>query len=150
MSRSAGALSAGVLLALLLVVQLSAPVAAFYLPGVAPRDYITDEPVYMKVNSLTSAETQLPYKYYDLPFCRPPTIVDMVENLGEILSGDRIENSPYVLHAGRNVECKVLCETTLDKEQLALLAERIDEEYRVNWFVSPCVKLSCVREGGRE
>jgi transmembrane 9 superfamily protein 2/4 len=40
--------------------------------------------------------TQLPYKYYQrLPFCAPPKIVDKAENLGEILLGDRIENSNY-------------------------------------------------------
>ena len=36
-----------------------------------------------------------PMFFYDAPFCRPPQIVDAVENLGEILSGDRIENSLY-------------------------------------------------------
>jgi transmembrane 9 superfamily protein 2/4 len=48
------------------------------------------------VNKLTSVHTQLPYKYYDkLPFCAPTTIEDKAENLGEILMGDRIENSNY-------------------------------------------------------
>lgn len=49
----------------------------------------------VKVNKLTSIKTQLPYSYYTLPFCRPKTIVDSAENLGEVLRGDRIENSPY-------------------------------------------------------
>ena len=40
-------------------------------------------------------KTQLPYDYYSLPFCRPPTIEESAENLGEVLSGDRIENSMY-------------------------------------------------------
>lgn len=44
--------------------------------------------------------TQLPYKYYDkLPFCAPTTIEDKAENLGEILMGDRIENSNYEVTA---------------------------------------------------
>ena len=51
----------------------------------------------MKVNKLTSTKTQLPYSYYSLPFCKPDTIVDSAENLGEVLRGDRIENSPYVV-----------------------------------------------------
>lgn len=49
----------------------------------------------VKVNKLTSIKTQLPYSYYTLPFCRPNKIVDSAENLGEVLRGDRIENSPY-------------------------------------------------------
>lgn len=51
----------------------------------------------VKVNKLTSIKTQLPYSYYSLPYCRPDTIVDSAENLGEVLRGDRIENSPYVV-----------------------------------------------------
>lgn len=49
----------------------------------------------IKVNKLTSTKTQLPYEYYSLPFCKPDRIINMAENLGEVLRGDRIENSPY-------------------------------------------------------
>lgn len=51
----------------------------------------------VKVNKLTSTKTQLPYSYYSLPYCKPEKIVDSAENLGEVLRGDRIENSPYVV-----------------------------------------------------
>ena len=54
----------------------------------------------VKVNKLTSIKTQLPYTYYSLPFCKPNTIVDSAENLGEVLRGDRIENSPYAVSIG--------------------------------------------------
>lgn len=67
-----------------------------YLPGVAPVDYVEDENVELKVNKLTSIKTQLPYDYYvGLPFCRPETIVDKKQNLGEIMRGDRIKNSLF-------------------------------------------------------
>lgn len=52
----------------------------------------------VKVKGLTSTRTQLPISYYSLPFCRPEKIKDDAENLGEILLGDRSENSPYVVH----------------------------------------------------
>jgi hypothetical protein len=51
----------------------------------------------VKVSQLSSTKTQLPYSYYSLPFCRPDAIVDSAENLGELLRGDRIENTPYVV-----------------------------------------------------
>ncbi len=66
-----------------------------YLPGVAPRDYADGENVDVKVNKLDSVKTQLPYDYYSLPVCRPAVIEEASENLGEILSGDRIESSSY-------------------------------------------------------
>lgn len=37
---------------------LLAPASAFYLPGVAPRDYLPGEKVDLKVNKLTSTKTQ--------------------------------------------------------------------------------------------
>ena len=53
------------------------------------------DPLKVKVNKLTSIKTQLPYEYYSVPFCKPSNIVNMAENLGEVLRGDRIENSEY-------------------------------------------------------
>jgi hypothetical protein len=55
------------------------------------------DPLAVKVNQLSSIKTQLPYSYYSLPLCKPDTIVDSAENLGEVLRGDRIENSLYVV-----------------------------------------------------
>ena len=97
--------------------------AGFYLPGVAPQDYARvctrsrwlacegaglrsearlgaqgDKEV-IKVNKLTSIKTQLPYEYYSIPYCRPEVIKSSAENLGEVLRGDRIENSLYEVTA---------------------------------------------------
>jgi len=51
-------------------------------------------PITLKVNKLNSVKN-LPYEYYSLPYCRPEKIVSSAENLGEVLRGDRIENSPF-------------------------------------------------------
>ena len=47
------------------------------------------------VTKLTSTKTQIPYDYYALPYCKPKRANLQSENLGEVLSGDRIENSVY-------------------------------------------------------
>lgn len=65
------------------------------LPGLAPVDYQEGDIIALKVNTLTSVHTQLPYKYYSLPFCKPDDVYDKVENFGEVLHGDRIGNSVY-------------------------------------------------------
>ena len=67
---------------------------AFYLPGVAPRDYKQGEEVRIKVTQLTSTKTQLPYEYSILEFCKTDEPYQ-AENLGEVLSGHRIAVSPY-------------------------------------------------------
>ena len=52
-----------------------------------------------EVNSLTSSETELPYDYYSLPFCKPPEGVRKSAsasiNPGTILAGSNVQNSPY-------------------------------------------------------
>ena len=49
----------------------------------------------MLVNKIWSSKTQLPYSYYSLPFCRPAETVTERENIGQVLVGDRIQNSDY-------------------------------------------------------
>ena len=44
---------------------------------------------------LTSVKTQVPFDYYSLPFCKPAHHKMQSENFGEVLGGDRIENSIY-------------------------------------------------------
>mmetsp|Transcript_59915 Transcript_59915/g.111016 ORF Transcript_59915/g.111016 Transcript_59915/m.111016 type:complete len:612 (+) Transcript_59915:86-1921(+) len=117
---------------------LFAPTLArgFYLPGVAPKEYKKDAEVELKVNKLTSVKTQLPYNYYTLPYCKPNDGIQKVnENLGEILAGDLIENSPYKISMRKNVTCAHLCTEALDKKKKQLMKNMIDDEYLVNWMV---------------
>jgi transmembrane 9 superfamily member 2/4 len=69
-----------------------------------------------QVNKLTSTQTQIPYDYYSFPFCRPPAGVHHYgENLGEFLTGDRIENSPYDIQMKKDKGCAVLCAQQISK-----------------------------------
>ncbi|KAM0942660.1 putative nonaspanin (TM9SF) [Dioscorea sansibarensis] len=102
----------------------------FYLPGVAPADFRKKDPLHVKVNKLTSTKTQLPYSYYSLPYCSPDTIVDSAENLGEVLRGDRIENSPYVFEMREPQMCNIVCKIEPNEKQVKELVEKIDDEYR--------------------
>eukprot|EP00892_Ulva_mutabilis_P011238 jgi/Ulvmu1/8487/UM044_0021.1 len=113
------------------------PVTAFYLPGVAPKDYSKGQPISgLKVNKLSSSKTQLPYEYYSLPYCTPDKIISSAENLGEVLRGDRIVNSKYELSMGVDEQCKVLCRIeSLTEAQAKAFRTRIEEEYRVNMIL---------------
>ncbi|EEB16936.1 conserved hypothetical protein [Pediculus humanus corporis] len=83
----------------------------FYVPGVAPVEFKNGSRIEVKAVKLTSMKTQLPYEYYSLPFCLPKngTLVYKSENLGEVLRGDRITNTPYEVSMGENIECRLLC-----------------------------------------
>jgi transmembrane 9 superfamily protein 2/4 len=116
----------------LLALALCVAAEAFYLPGVAPQDYARDDIVYMKVNKLSSTRTQLPFEYYSLPYCRPPKVAHSVENLGEVLRGDRIENSLYSFEMRLDQQCKVVCKIdSLTASQAGDFAAKIEDEYRV-------------------
>nr|TKR97266.1 hypothetical protein D5086_0000214890 [Populus alba] len=118
------------LLSLLLAYQSR----SFYLPGVAPQDFVTGVELKLKVNKLTSTKTQLPYSYYSLPYCPPDRIVNSAENLGEVHRGDHIENSPYVFQMREPQQCQILCCITLDAKTTKQFKEKIDDDYRVNMF----------------
>ncbi len=91
---------------------------------------------------MTSTRTQLPYEYYSLKFCLPKngTLVYKSENLGEVLRGDRIVNTPYDVRMAENVNCKLLCNAkdrpiNWDLEQSQKVVERIRHEYFVHLWV---------------
>ncbi|NXX66926.1 TM9S4 protein, partial [Spizella passerina] len=110
---------------------------SFYVPGVAPINFHRNDPVEIKAVKLTSSRTQLPYEYYSLPFCQPSKITYKAENLGEVLRGDRIVNTPFQVSMNVEKKCEVLCNfpnkpVTLTVEQSKLIAERIREDYYVH------------------
>jgi transmembrane 9 superfamily member 2/4 len=97
--------------------------------------------VKLKVNKMTSTKTLLPLDYYSLPFCRPENGVKRDdENLGEILSGDRIENSPYYLQMKVDMYCEQLCTSNLGRGEWPGLSpnkafKAIRKSYNHNWIV---------------
>ncbi|VFR02591.1 unnamed protein product [Cuscuta campestris] len=108
---------------------------SFYLPGVAPQDFQKGDPLKVKVNKLASTRTQLPYSYYSLPYCKPDRIVDSAENLGEVLRGDRIENSVYEFRMREPQMCNIACHIVLNAKTAKEFKEKIDDEYRVNMIL---------------
>lgn len=121
-------------LASLLVAQFS-PAAGFYLPGVPPVAYKRSERVPLYVNKIESTHTQLSFNYYSLPFCAPDKIEEESENLGEVLAGDRLSSSLYELYARQNEFCKVLCRVEYTAAQGAEFADKIKDEYTVDWML---------------
>jgi transmembrane 9 superfamily member 2/4 len=80
---------------------------AFYMPGVRPQVFREGENVPLKVNALTSTKTQIPRDYYKLPFCQPQGGPKMAsENLGEFLTGNKIQSSPFVISMLKETYCQ--------------------------------------------
>lgn len=107
--------------------------------------YSPREPIFAKVNSLTSIETELPFGYYTLPYCQPDGgIKKSAENLGELLMGDQIDNSPYRFQMNVN-ETVYLCTTPpLKENEVKLLKQRTRDLYQVNMILDnlPAMRYS--------
>lgn len=106
---------------------------AFYLPGIAMKDYSPGDRVEVLANRLTSLTSALPYSYYSLPFCRPQDEVKSKPvNLGQLLVGERAFPTPFNISMNQEVKCAVLCQlnmASVDQKSIKRLKDRISENY---------------------
>ncbi|XP_050512537.1 transmembrane 9 superfamily member 4 [Diabrotica virgifera virgifera] len=116
----------------------------FYVPGMAPTDFKKGDPIEVRAVKMTSIHTQLPYEYYSLPFCLPKggseNIQYKSENLGEVLRGDRIVNTPYVVKMAEYTPCTLLCNSpgnpiNWSVRESQVVVDRIQHEYFVHLLV---------------
>eukprot|EP01117_Protostelium_nocturnum_P020109 TRINITY_DN88_c0_g2_i1.p1 TRINITY_DN88_c0_g2~~TRINITY_DN88_c0_g2_i1.p1 ORF type:complete len:630 (+),score=205.75 TRINITY_DN88_c0_g2_i1:39-1892(+) len=107
-----------------------------FFPGSAPHNFKDGERVELKMNKLTSINTQLPFEYYSLPFCREKEgFKKDPENIGELLLGDRVESSPYDLKFKVNENCKLLCSLYYSAEDAEKFVKKINYQYKVHWIL---------------
>lgn len=125
-------------ISLLLIQQIN----CFYVPGVAPVEFKNGQKIEIKAVKMTSTHTQLPYEYYSLRFCFPKngSFQYKSENLGEVLRGDRIVNTPYDVAMKEDISCRLLCHSfsspmTWNEEESKLVIERIQHEYTVHLLI---------------
>jgi len=109
---------------------------AFYMPGVRPESFKDGAEVPLKVNSMTSIRTQIPKNYYRLKFCEPEDGPKMAsENLGEFLTGNKIQNSPYTINMKQDVYCNLICQSELTKLDSLNFKSHIKYGYNNNWII---------------
>ena len=109
---------------------------AFYVAGIAPRTYADDEAITLKVNAMTSIHTQIPKDYYHLPFCQPQGGPEMAsENLGEFLTGNKIQSSPYTINMLSEKYCQRVCQIQLSDKEARKMSNHIRQGYHNNWII---------------
>ena len=148
----AGALRSSRFMAPLLWVMLLmvvSPGNAFYLPGSYMHTYSQGELISAKVNSLTSIETEMPFNYYSLPYCHPQGgIKKSAENLGELLMGDQIDNSPYRFHVNVNESLFLCTAKGLNENDAKLLKQRARDLYQVNMMLDNLPVMRFTEQNG--
>lgn len=109
--------------------------AGSYIPGTKPNEFEIGKEIELFVNKLDSSLTQLPFEYYYLNFCKPKSTIELIENIGQTLSGDLIENSPYKISMQKTMYCQELCETKNSKTDIEIFKWMIENEYQANWVL---------------
>lgn len=118
--------------------------SAYYLPGLAPKDFVEGEEVPVLVNRLTSEgggdvqSSVMGYNYYNphLKFCEPEGgKVAVGGSLGSIFFGDRIYTSPYKLEMLKQQDCVFVCESTYSAQDHEFVTRRIGMNFYHHWLI---------------
>lgn len=121
--------------------------SGFYLPGIAPVNYCPtrqegcESLIKMYVNRLNSIESVIPYEYKYFDFCKTEhDEAGPVENLGQVVFGERIRPSPYNMTFNKN-ETKEVCKKVYkrddekDKANISKLKKAIGQNYQHHWII---------------
>ncbi|PNH05768.1 putative phagocytic receptor 1a [Tetrabaena socialis] len=127
---------------------------AYYVPGTYPQEFKVGNFIQVHISTLSSFDTELPYDYYSMPFCKPAEGVKRIANTanpGTILEGIRIENSPYnftmkVKQTGIKA-CSTGSYGPLTAKEVKSLHKLIDDHYRVNMILDNLPVTSTDEEG---
>lgn len=118
--------------------------SAYYLPGLAPKDFSVGEEVPVLVNRLTSEGggdiqgSVMGYDYYNphLKFCEPEGGKKSVGgSLGAIFFGDRLYTSPYKLEVLKDQDCNFVCETTYNAQDHEFMTRKIAMNFYHYWLI---------------
>ncbi|XP_023298241.2 transmembrane 9 superfamily member 2 [Lucilia cuprina] len=134
---------------LLLLLQSIGVSEQFYLPGLAPVNYCIKSDasnncksnVTLYVNRLNTEESVIPYEYHHFDFCIGNENNSPVENLGQVVFGERIRPGPYKINFLEDIECKAVCskhymggESDSDRRMM-VLKKGISLNYQHHWIV---------------
>ncbi|KAI6191138.1 Transmembrane 9 superfamily member [Aphelenchoides bicaudatus] len=122
---------------------------SFYLPGLAPVNYCEANQKKAKcpnnitlfVNKLDSDQSVVPFEYHTFDFCVGSESESPVENLGQVLFGERIRPSPYQISFKEQKSCAKLCEKEYDlgkkedQERMKLLKRGMKLNYQHHWII---------------
>lgn len=113
----------------------------------------------MYVNRLNTEESVIPYEYNHFDFCQvSDESKSPVENLGQVVFGERIRPSPYIIEFMKNSTCQKVCPPKTysgsnpeSNQLLNLLRKGISLNYQHHWIVDNMPVTSCYEtEDGKQ
>ncbi|KAK7597854.1 hypothetical protein V9T40_010079 [Parthenolecanium corni] len=128
-------------------------ILGFYLPGLAPVNYCRKtesvdpkkscrSTVPLFVNRLNTEELIAPFEYHQFDFCLGDEKSSPVENLGQVIFGERIRPSPYEIEFLQDKKCAKVCAPKVyrpgdseSKSKLRFLKRGMSLNYQHYWIV---------------
>lgn len=109
------------------------------------------------MNRLNTEESIIPFEYHHFDFCTTNEDQSPVENLGQVVFGERIRPSPYKLKFLEDTKCKAVCKKTYrgsdtdSTKKLNLLKMGMTLCYQHHWILDnmPVTWCYLVNEGGK-
>lgn len=106
---------------------------------------------------MNTEESVIPYEYHHFDFCNADESNSPVENLGQVVFGERIRPSPYKIDFLENVQCKKVCTKMYkggdaeSEKKLSLLKKGMGLNYQHHWIVDNMPVTWCYfLEDGRQ
>lgn len=96
-------------------------------------------PCFLIPHCCVSSET---YQYYDLPFCPPNSLDYKMEDLGEVIEGDRLVGTKYDLGFKVDKENEELCSKVLTVDEVRKFRQAVKDDY----YFQVCVAAACVKD----
>lgn len=93
------------------------------------------------VNRLNTEESVIPYEYHHFDFCTADESNSPVENLGQVVFGERIRSSPYEISFLENATCVPLCTKTYkggdadSERRLMIMKKGMSLNYQHHWII---------------
>jgi len=106
--------------------------ASILFPGMAPEEYDNVSHLYPIADFVHSKKTNIPFQYYDLPFCRQSHHLRVSKNLGTRLLGMNPKPSPYKMPVKQSFVCTPLCVVTIKLKKINWIRKLISRQYRVH------------------
>ena len=110
-----------------------ASLASVLFPGVSPQEYQPGEELVMYADLVESRKTQVPFEFYDLPVCPPPSLKfkRVRKNLGARLQGHDVKPAPFSIKVKANKGCTPICLVSLGGKKLRWMRKLVERQYRV-------------------
>lgn len=98
----------------------------------------------------------IPFEYHHFDFCRGDETNSPIENLGQVVFGERIRQGPYKIEFLKPVECEKVCTKTYNRgdlesdRRLMVLKKGISLNYQHHWILDNMPVTLCQLDRGKQ